>query len=204
MLPKDIFEKHSHIWLDLDETLAATTAHMLWELHSMKKFLSIKDMHWLTDFEWYNLPGCDMSMEELIIYWKSHLITDCLPIPDAVEWTRKLQNLWKNLSIITARNKVNHKVDVLEWCSRYYQNINSHSIYFANHIGDTEKVPKSEFCKIHGITLMIDDAIGNIEDFIDNWITAILIEKPWNRSYSKMHPLLYRIKDWSEILAILN
>lgn len=29
MLPKDIFNQHIHIGLDLDETLAATTIHML-------------------------------------------------------------------------------------------------------------------------------------------------------------------------------
>lgn len=204
MLPKDIFEKHSHIWLDLDETLTATTVHMLQELHWKWKFLSIKDMEGLTDFEWFNLPWCDMETAELIMYWKSHYIRDCLPIPGAVEWTILLQERWKELSIITARNKVNHEMDVLSWCGRYYPNINQDSIYFANHVGDAGKVAKSEFCKRHNITLMIDDALGNIEDCIDNWIVAILIEKPWNRGYLRQHPLLYRAKDWTEILAILQ
>ena len=33
MLPKDIFDRHTHIGLDLDDTLAATAKHMLSELH---------------------------------------------------------------------------------------------------------------------------------------------------------------------------
>lgn len=204
MLPKDIFEKHVHIGLDLDETLAATTTHMLWELHSVWKFLTIKDTELLTDYEWYNLPWCDMKKEELICFWKSHLITDCLPIPGAMEWSRLFQRHGKSISIITARNKVDHEDDVLEWSTKYYPNINKDSIYFANHVGDVWKVAKSELCKIHNVTLMIDDAIENIEDLIDNWITAILIEKPWNRGYTREHPLLYKAKDWMEILSILQ
>lgn len=41
MLPKDIFDRHTHIGLDLDDTLAATAKHMLSELHGRGKFLSI-------------------------------------------------------------------------------------------------------------------------------------------------------------------
>lgn len=55
-----------------------------------------------------------------------------------------------------------------------------------------------------GITLMIDDALHNAEDLVNNQITCILLEKPWNRHSDFSHPLLYRAKNWEEIIESLQ
>lgn len=48
---------------------------------------------------------------------------------------------------------------------------------------------------------MIDDAFHNAVDLVENDIACILLEKPWNRDNTYTHPLLYRAKDWNEIIT---
>lgn len=51
---------------------------------------------------------------------------------------------------------------------------------------------------------MIDDSFENARDLVENGISCILLEKPWNRKESFNHPLLYRAKDWAEIIESLS
>ncbi len=51
---------------------------------------------------------------------------------------------------------------------------------------------------------MIDDGIHNAEDLVENNIPCILLEKPWNRNSDFSHPLLCKVKDWSEIIESLK
>ena len=50
---------------------------------------------------------------------------------------------------------------------------------------------------------MIDDHIENARDLAANNIVTILLEKPWNRDHIINHPLVYRVKDWQEIIESL-
>ena len=52
---------HTHIGLDLDETLASTVAGMLEEAHRQNKLLSIRS---LEDVTKYDFPGLDPSLTE--------------------------------------------------------------------------------------------------------------------------------------------
>ncbi|MFZ2337227.1 MAG: hypothetical protein WAW59_03125 [Patescibacteria group bacterium] len=106
--------------------------------------------------------------------------------------------------MITARNSLESSEDVLQWATRFYPTIPREKIHFANHISEKDKIAKSVFCKKHGVTLMIDDAIHNIEDLLENGITCILIEKPWNKNYNTTHPLLHRISSWQEVIDNLR
>lgn len=51
---------------------------------------------------------------------------------------------------------------------------------------------------------MIDDAMENAHELCKNGIACILLEKPWNRDVDFEHPLLYRVKNWEEILYSLS
>ena len=51
---------------------------------------------------------------------------------------------------------------------------------------------------------MIDDHIENARDLCREGISMILLEKPWNRNEDFEHPLLYRAKNWQEIIKSLE
>lgn len=77
--------------------------------------------------------------------------------------------------------------------------IEKNPIYFTNNL-----IRKSQLCKELGITLLIDDVIENAIDVTSNGITCILLERPWNREKVFTHPLLIRVKDWTEALEVLT
>lgn len=111
----------------------------------------------------------------------------------------------KEYSIITARNGHDpiKKKRTIEWLKYYFPEIPEEQIHFVNHYID-EARPKSDVCKSFGISLMIDDHIENARDLCEKGITMILLEKPWNRNEHFEHPLLYRAKDWQEIIVSLQ
>lgn len=51
---------------------------------------------------------------------------------------------------------------------------------------------------------MIEDNLSVARDLTQNNIACIVLEKPWNRDIEYEHPLLYRVKDWQEIINLLN
>ena len=81
--------------------------------------------------------------------------------------------------------------------------IQEDDIHFVNHFS-TDAIPKSTVCKQIGVSLMIDDALENVGELCQSGIECILLEKPWNRDIIFDHPLLYRVKNWEEIIATLN
>ncbi len=52
MLPKNFFNKHTHIGIDLDETLALSVVDGLEKLHKMGRMKSISSMEDITSFHW--------------------------------------------------------------------------------------------------------------------------------------------------------
>ena len=202
MLPLDIFNQHTHIGLDLDDTLAATAKHMLSELHERWKFLSIPSIEWLTNFHWYELEWCDMDKEELSMYWKRHHLREILPLENSIDGVFQLQKRNKHLHIITARNEHDHKTDSVSWAQRYFPEIHPSNIQFANHNWDQVHL-KSTICKQHNITLMIDDGLHNAIDLAENDITCILIDRPWNQS-DILHPKIHRVEGWQTIINNLS
>lgn len=51
---------------------------------------------------------------------------------------------------------------------------------------------------------MIDDSIENVYDLVEHGIHCLLLEKPWNRDIAFEHPLLTRVKDWEEIMKLME
>lgn len=89
------------------------------------------------------------------------------------------------------------------WVNAHFPEIGASHIAFVNHFY-TDARPKSHACKEMNITLMIDDSIENVYDLAEAGIFCILLEKPWNRDIPFEHHLVYRVKDWYEIIALLK
>ncbi len=198
---------HTHIWLDLDETLASTVMGMLEIAHAQGKLLSIRS---LEDITKYDFPGLDPTLTEVDsnhvweCYGQSTLDPLSVPIvPGALLWVELLEKRGVTLSVITARSDDQEwkKPRTLDWVSTHFPRIED--IHFVNHFSKDAR-PKSEVCKASGITLMIDDHTENARDLCGHGISIILLEKPWNRNDLFEHPLLYRAKDWNEIIQSLQ
>lgn len=203
------WKKYTHIGLDLDETLASTVSWMLEEAHIQWKLLGIHSLDGVHSYNFWSLDKNVTEEEWYFIwesFWKKTMNPSLVPL---VAWARDGVNLFlslkKNLSIITARSdKEEWKViRTKDWISTHFPEIGKENIFFVNHFSNTA-LPKSVVCKNHGIDLMIDDHIDNARDLAENNITTILLEKPWNRHHRFEHPLIYRVKDWQEIIGSLS
>lgn len=197
------WSKHAHIGLDLDDTLVSSMQKWIDALHKKWKFLFLKSIEDFSHFDASKIPGCDMSKEELMLFWADQNLENSLSIENSEVWIKLLKNQNKKLSIITARNEEDHKKDTYEWLEKHFPQISRNNIFFANHT-KREFRKKSEICKEIWVTLMIDDGMHNAEDLVENNIPCILLEKPWNRDSDFSHPLLYKVKDWSEIIESLK
>jgi hypothetical protein len=80
MLPKDIFKHHTHIGLDLDETLAESTIDMLHKLHRLGQLHSIQDFEQISSFEWETLPGCTWTQQQMHAFFRTHHLTGVVPL----------------------------------------------------------------------------------------------------------------------------
>ncbi len=157
--------------------------------------LFLKDFEDIVYFDWMQFKETDISREELLSFWSSHGLDGIFPIQNSLDGIQRFISAKKELSIITARNEVFHSSDTKKWLNSHFPEIHHSRVYFANH--DSEKnIQKSEICRVKNITLMIDDGFHNAEDLVNNGITCLLLEKPWNRNHDFFHPLLYRVKDW--------
>lgn len=209
MLPVELFYTHQHIGLDLDETLAITISWMVEFSQSQGKLLHISSIE---DIKSNDSAGFDPTMDpgEISKLWelygKATITPDTIPVVKwAIQWTEKLHKLGKSLSIITARNNQEYwRIKrTHDWVQMYFPFIGFENIHFVNHHSDEAK-PKSEICVSKGVTLMIDDTMENIEDLCNNGIACILLERPWNLHSAFNHHLLYRAKDWREIIDTID
>ncbi len=203
MLPKDIFKRHKHIGLDLDETLAESVMDGLKKLHAINRMRAIQSFDQITSFDWTEFPECDMSSNELLEFWRLHHLNDILPVSGSIESVYFLFQQSKYLHVITARNEHDHRRDTENWLNLYFPEIHPSNIHFANHLARDNRA-KSTICKNIGVTLMIDDGLHNALDLAENDIECILLDKPWNRAEQANHPLIHRVEHWQEIINNLK
>ncbi len=201
--------KHTNIGLDLDETLAATFSEYLKYAHTQSRLLMCKTIEDFTNHDIFDDPKFEITKEECIELWHKYGMnitwpTDTPLVHGSRKWVEMLRSAGKRYSIITARNGNDQikKRRTLDWVGYYFGEIPESDIHFVNHYS-TEALPKSAVCKTLGIDLMIDDHIENARDLATNNIVTILLEKPWNRHDTFDHPLIYRVKDWEEIIESL-
>ncbi|GAB0175179.1 MAG: hypothetical protein HHAS10_10580 [Candidatus Altimarinota bacterium] len=197
------WSKHTNIALDVDETLATTLMPGLEDFHKMGKMLAFQDISQITEFNWQELDGCDITEEEFLTYWRMHNLKGILPVEDSIDGIFKLSEKGKLLHVITARNESDHGTDTHEWLGTYFPEIHPTHIHFVNHISKNS-LPKSGLCKSYNISLLIDDGLHNALDVATKGISCILINKPWNQKSFDPHLPIYRVNSWKEIIQSLN
>lgn len=188
------------IWIDLDEVLAGTFSLMLEETKSkwVIKNLTFED---LSDHYWDNIPWVEIWRDELFKIWHDFLGSPenikHIPLVEwSKKWIEKLKDSWYNLHIITARhNKIEETTKI--WINNHFWDF-FENIHFVND-NSTESKPKYVICQNIWASLMIEDNLDYALDLANNWIACFLLEKPWNKHRTEVHPKIKKVKNWEEI-----
>lgn len=85
-----LFDTHTHIGLDLDETLAESVTDGLQKLHALGKMRCIEHVDQIRSFDWSESPEADMTGEELLQFWKGHSLEHVSPYRDAIDGVYRL------------------------------------------------------------------------------------------------------------------
>ncbi len=123
-----------------------------------------------------------------------HNIT--LPITGAVEAVNTLQAIYE-LPIITARDKkldTQTRLAILTHfpnCLKEIHYLHDHDV---NVLGT-----KGEICKKIGVSIMVEDSLGNAETLSSAGIPTLLFDKPWNQA-STLPPHVIRVFGWEHAL----
>ena len=90
-----------------------------------------------------------------------------------------------------------------DWLTKNYESVFD-SVLLTDH--DTPKqVPKYELAQKYGIGLMVEDNAHYAIDLATHGIPTILLETPWNIDIdTSSYPDLYRVKNWSEIVSLME
>lgn len=204
MTPRDFLYQHTHIAIDLDDTLIDTFSSFLTVSHTVGKLLKCSRIEDITNYRLEENKHLHLDRNEVELLWKNYWNNimsygDIPPIPYSYQTIKMIQQKWIQCSLVTARNwsdPQKRKHTEMLVCS-YFPEL-FHEIHYSNHY-EWESRRKSEICKELWITLLIDDAFENALDMIENGLSVILMEKPWNREIQFEHKNLLRVKNWEEI-----
>ena len=118
-------------------------------------------------------------------------------IEGAKEYIDKLHDDDHIICIITGRNNGEYK-DPYNMTKKWLEDNN---IYYDNLIltDAYDKCAKTKQCLEHNIDIMIDDSVRICSDCIENGITTILMDTPYNK-YSNMQ----RVKSWKEFYEYIS
>jgi 5'(3')-deoxyribonucleotidase len=202
-----ILSHHSHIAVDIDETLASTFALALDYYHSQWAMLWVPDFEHITEHIFSDIPEAQISLEENNRTWAEYeewsIPRMALPLPWAQEGMAFLSSS-REISIITARVDTPRRRENTEyWLIKNFPDFPLSRLFFTSAESDHSRT-KSSLCLELGVTCLIDDDIQNAIDVTTHGIVCILPEKPWNREKSYSHELLFRVKHWDEIQKLFT
>lgn len=209
MRPSTLFVHHTRIGIDLDEVLASTFLGSIEFAHTRGQALHWKTFEDICEHDFFLDPVLKMTLEESEELWHDYWYAPYGPknapvVPGAIDGVDALLQAKKQIYVITARDGADSMkyTGTLLWMKTHFPGIAKEDIFFANHL-TSEEILKSTICLKQNITLMIDDNMRNAIDLVEHGIVCLLMERPWNRHKSFSHPLLYRVRDWNEILSLL-
>ncbi|CDA16091.1 putative uncharacterized protein [Clostridium sp. CAG:571] len=142
----------------------------------------------------------DWNEDEEINFYKNNIerIAKKLGVIEgAKEYIDKLHDDGHIICIITGRNNGEY-TDPYNMTKKWLEDNN---IYYDNLIltDAYDKCAKTKQCLKHNIDIMIDDSVRICSDCIENGITTILMDTPYNR-YSNIQ----RVKSWKEFYRYVS
>jgi 5'(3')-deoxyribonucleotidase len=189
------------IAVDVDDVLMPLTPHFVKHLNARHgtshRAEDNKDFFYDISFGFTR----EQVEAELKVFGDSDEHAAVRPIDGAIAALQKLQEKY-DIHVITARG--NHWRRTTEaWLHRMFPATFEHIHFLYDPSDDTVHVPKSAICKQIGATVMIDDAVHNIEDCVSAGIRGILFgDYVYNRE-AELPTGVVRAKDWKEVVKVL-
>jgi uncharacterized HAD superfamily protein len=182
------------IAIDIDDTLVKNCESLINTFN--KKFgKNLRVEENTSDKRFHEFLG--ITKEELLDFYKEHdEIVSCeeiIPLEGANHFLGQLKEK-HHLFLVTSRPE-NVRADTHLMIDRHFPN-HGIQIIFVNSFNG-KKISKGEFCKQEGISLMIDDDYKNALSCVENNVSVLLLDKPWNKGIE--HKLITRVYSWQEI-----
>jgi uncharacterized HAD superfamily protein len=126
------------------------------------------------------------------------------PITGAVEFVKLLRTYF-DTPVITARDK-KLLVQTREVADKYFPNCLD-EIHFLHDNDINVLGTKGEVCKRLGVSIMVEDSLGNAETLSHSGIPTLLFDRPWNQT-EFLPPGVIRVYGWThthvEIMRALS
>lgn len=187
------------IGIDIDDTITQTSVNVI-QWHNQKYGTSLTYEGVFTQQFRHIFEVDDEETSKRIIEWhESEHIKKLEFLEGAKE---AIIELSKNheLFFITGRNPL-YAAHTTNWIETHFPNLSGRIHYAFNpYRGDGGKT-KMEICKELEVDFLIEDAEGYAMECVNNDITVLLLDHPWNRHIA--HPKIIRVKNWKEITELL-
>lgn len=160
----------------------------------------------ITTFNLNEIPGFEDTTRKQHYYMyyqfqtNSELMKTLKPVSWAFEKLRSRKDEWRDLYVVTGRNKIweNATIDQM---SMFFPNI-FNDIYHLDHKWHWDDLTKSKICIDIGAKVMIEDAPHSAIDTAGNSIYTFLIHKPRNYNWlqeNPAYPNIQAVQNWQEI-----
>jgi uncharacterized HAD superfamily protein len=148
----------------------------------------------ITTFELGLFYGIDEGLLVDRIIHFCHTFHETIKPIDGIKSTILELSKTYDLQIVTSRGDALNQV-TQNWVDKWFPETFS-AIHFVNKHPSEQRPGKSPICKSIGALVLIDDALHNVTNAVENGLMAILMDCPWNQG-----PLpdgVIRVHNWKE------
>jgi len=183
------------IGFDLDDVLASCMPALI--MFHNERYATAMTHDAIKTYNLELLWNCSFleARERVDAFYDSDHFKNMLPVDGAVEGISQLKERHE-LYIITAR-QLHVQSQTESWVEQHFPGMFS-GVFLANHYstyGESRK--KSDFCKEHKLDYLVDDNIQHINDCVEEGISTLLFDKPWNQD--GVPNSVPRVKTWRAI-----
>ena len=143
------------------------------------------------------------EISEIYEFYDTPFFKHVRPLPDSIDVVKELKRQGHTLHVITARQ---HKIatQTKDWINTHFPNL-FEDVIITNEaaFGNTNPLKKVDVCKQLNAHVIIEDSHSNACDAAREHITAILINKPWNKNKEDVEGI-HRVDSLREALSVLS
>eukprot|EP00746_Dinoflagellata_sp_MGD_P148243 gnl/MRDRNA2_/MRDRNA2_80490_c0_seq2.p1 gnl/MRDRNA2_/MRDRNA2_80490_c0~~gnl/MRDRNA2_/MRDRNA2_80490_c0_seq2.p1 ORF type:complete len:241 (+),score=31.09 gnl/MRDRNA2_/MRDRNA2_80490_c0_seq2:66-788(+) len=181
------------VGVDIDDTIVQT-------VNDFRDWLDAENGGplWFTWLEYRN------EMQNQFSHWRqrfmqSGLVDEVLPVPGARKGLRNLKVAGFRLEVVTARTE-----SMVDATMALIDDLFPDTFSNLHFCGGPPKVTKGATCKRHGINVLIDDALENLEDAAQHDVRVILFNHEGTYGEPEDAPChVTQLKSWEDISECL-